>query len=198
VAALIDVSDIETALGRPAEDDEEEAKWQRYINSLSDYINARVSVSFFPVENGTSRLQADYDGEIQLTGPVTAVTSVKNFRSQQEDQYVDWDGLQTLFNLLPDQVVDVTWSYGYTDVPDDVVNIMITGVLAAVDEGSPLDMRAYKVGDVDEQYRQSTISNYFGDGLKAVLGKYGDNGFSIGTSDGGHYPDYQSRGFVNG
>lgn len=196
MGALIAISDLETALGRTFEDDEEEAKWQRYINSLSDYINSRVDVAFEIITDGVARLQANYEGEIFLKGPVSKVTSVKDFRTHQEDPYVDWDGISTLFNLWPDQVVDVTWSYGLAGVPDDIKNVMITGVLAALDEGSPIDLRSYKVGDVQEDMRQGSITQLFGFGINDVLTKYGTMHFTMNTASGGHYYDYHARGFT--
>lgn len=194
MSALITVADIENALGRGVEDDEEEAYWQFIIDSLSAFINNYVDVSFEPFTDATVRLQADQYGMIKLKGPVTGITSVKNFRSQLEDFYVDWDGIDTIFYAEPNAVLDVTYSYGYSEVPLDVKMLMISGVLAQIEEKSPVNLRSLQVGDVAEEYRDSPVSQLFGITAKTTLYKYKVHSYTIIASSAYDvFPDYMSN-----
>lgn len=196
MAALITIDDIEGALGRPAEDAEEEAQWQYYIDTISFLINDYVDVSFEVVEDEVRRFKANYEGEIELPGPVIDVTAVNNFRDGSADVYVDWDGMTTLFYLESEQVVDVTWSYGYTDVPDDIKSLVLTMTLNEINELSPTDLRSFKVGDVMEEYRDSQVAQLFGQMGLNVLNKYVNHTFTIDASGSGSYPDYLGQGFL--
>lgn len=196
MTALITVEDIEAALGREVADEEEEAQWQFLINSLSDFVNNYVDVSFVAIEDETRRFKADGLGQIKLPRPVTNVTSVSNFRTGNIDYYGDWDGLDLIYNLLPEQVVDVVFSYGYTEVPDDIKNLMLTGVLAQLEEISVVALRSFKVGDVEEQYRDGVATQLFGTTALNTLYKYVDNSFTINTGSSDRFPDYRSQGYL--
>lgn len=192
---LVTIPELEAALGRPPEDAEEEAVWQFYITTLSDFINNYVSVSFSRVTE-TVRRKASHSGIIELTTPVIEVTSVLDYRLQTEDLSVDFDGICELFYLLPDQVVDVTYTYGYEEVPQDIKNLVLAAVLAQVDETSPIALRAFRVGDVLEEYRDDLISKLFGVTAETTLNKYTKQSWTMDTSGGGWYPNYLGRGYV--
>lgn len=188
--ALVSIQDIEDTLGRSAEDAAEEAEWQFYINIISDFINNEVDVAFEPQTLVTERLRADAYGEVKLKGPVVNITSVKNFRTQEEDLYVDFDGVDTLYYLNPRQVVDVTYSYGYNTVPDDIRNLVISAILAQINEYAPVSLRSYTVGDVTEEYRTNFIHQILGEGAQKTLDKYSSRTFTINTADTDRFPDY--------
>lgn len=195
--ALITVQDIEVALGRDVDDTQEQSEWQFYIDTISDFINNYVNVSFERATDVTERLKADYYGQIKLTGPVVEITSVKNARTLQEDQWVDFDsGNNTLYYLEPNQTVLVTYTYGYSTIPDDIQQLVLATVLDQINEISPVSLRAFKVGDVEEQYRDGMLTQLFGMSGRKTLNKYGSNSYTINTGGADQFPDYKSRGFI--
>lgn len=194
MADLITVDDIEAALGREGTDEEVD-EWNRYIDVVSNYINNSVDVSFEPL-TVTTRLKADSYGQIRLIRPVTDITSVKNFRTGMEDLWVDFDGIDLLFYLEPHQVVDVTYSYGYDDVPEDVVNVCVNLVLTLVSEAPPTNLTKYKVGDVEELYSESRVASLVDDYVNEVLDNYRQEWYSIPLA-ADSFPDYRSRGYLD-
>lgn len=194
MADLISIDDIEAALGRPAEDAEEEALWAFYISVVSDYINEYVSVSFFLVEDEVKRFKASYSGEIQLVGPVHQVTDVVNFRTLMTCWWADWDGMNTIFGLEPQEVVDVTYTYGYEAVPADIVNLATSAVVRlAGGQETSVDLRSHQVGDVRDEYRDNGVAELLGSYGSTVLAKYADDTFTIDVSGSGRYPNYMSN-----
>jgi len=200
MSALITVQDVEDALGREAEDSEEIAQWQYYINVISLFINNFVDVSFEPLVLVTERLRADQYGQIKLKSPVNDVTSVKNFRTQEEDLYVDFDGIDLLMYLEPRQVVDVTYSYGYNVVPDDIHGLVLTLVLEQVNEIAPVNLKSHQVGDVVDVYAVTSVGKLFDQFAMDTLQKYATTQFTINTSAAGSdsFPDYTGgQAYVN-
>lgn len=194
--ALITVQDIEVALGREVDDLQEQAEWQYYIDTISDFVNNYVNVSFERAIGVTERLKADYYGQIRLTGPVVEITSVKNARTLEEDQWVDFDaGSSTLYYLEPNQTVLVTYTYGYSTIPDDIQQLVLATVLDQINEMSPVSLRAFKVGDVEEQYRDGILNQLFGMSGRKTLNKYGSNSYTINVAGSDQFTDYMSRGF---
>lgn len=195
--ALITVQDIETALGREADDSEELAEWQFYIDTISAFINSYVDVSFERLISVTETHKADHYGQVKLPGPVVEITSVKNYRTGLEDLECDFDpGNSTLFYLMPDQTFNITYTYGYSTIPDDIQQLVLSTVLDQINEISPVALRERKVGDVEEQYRDGVIQQLFGKSGKKTLNKYGSNSYTINASGADYYPDYQARGFI--
>jgi len=192
VSALITIADIENALGRGVEDEEEESGWQFIIDSLSAFINNFVDVSFEPYEDVTVRYKSDYYGQVKLIQPVTGISSIKNFRTQEEDFYIDWDGIDTIFYGCPEQVVDVTYSFGYSEVPADVKLLMVAGVLGQINEQSPVNLRSFQVGDVVEQYRDDFMTQLFGNMATVTLYKYTNHSYTINVAGSDRFPDYRS------
>ena len=194
MADLITIDDVSAAFGREPEDAEEEALWAFYISIVSDYINEYVSVSFFLVEGEVKRFKASYSGEIQLVGPVHQVTDVVNFRTLTTSWWADWDGMNTIFGLEPQEVVDVTYTYGYTSIPSDIVNLATSAVVRlAGGEETSVDLRSHQVGDVRDEYRDNGVAQLLGSYGSTVLAKYSDDTFTIDTSGSGRYPNYMSN-----
>ncbi len=195
--ALITVQDIEVALGREVEDSEELAEWQFYIDTISAFINDYVDCSFERFEDVTERFTADYYGQVKLPTPVVSITSVKDVRWGNEDLSVDFDiGTNSLFYLLPGQVVNITYTYGYSTIPDDIQQLVLSTVLAQINEIAPVALRQFKVGDVEEQYRESEIQKLFSITGRRTLNKYGSNSYTINVSGADQFPGYKPRGFI--
>ncbi len=195
LAYLITTADIEDALGRAPYNAAEEAAWQQAIVVVSNYINSKVRVGF-ATTTVTATYQADSYGQIYLREPVTNIASIKNYRTQQEDLYVDYDGVYKLFNLEPQQVVVVTYTYGYSEPPQDIKDLATTLAIAQINESSaPVGLRRYKVGDVEEQYTGDGASRHIlDDMINGVLDNYRRKWYSIPLSLE-YFPDYVPRGF---
>jgi hypothetical protein len=156
VVALLDLEDIVVVIGRGPESGAEAAQWQWYINSVSAYINDYVDVSFETKTGDVVRYQADYYGMIDLGGgPVSTVSSVKNVRSNAETSWV-WDGLTTLSRLDPNEVVDVTYTHGYSAVPDDIKHVATQAISDVLGLGATGTLTSFTVGDVTEAYSKPT------------------------------------------
>lgn len=174
MVALLDLDDIETAIGRPPASAEEEAQWQFYIDAISAFINSYVSVSFEELAGDVVRYEADYYGVIDLGGdPVSAVNSVVGWQSQEGVSYY-WNGLDELRGLCPNEVVDVDYDHGYAVVPDDIKFLATQAVLGILDLGATGAIKSFTVGDVTEVYSDSG-----GEGISvtlsgAVLSNYSD------------------------
>lgn len=195
LAYLITTADIEDALGRAAYNAAEEAAWQQAIVVVSNYINSKVRVGF-ATTTVTATYQADSYGCIYLREPVTNISSIKNYRTQEEDLWVDFDGVYKLFNLEPQQVVVVTYTYGYSEPPQDIQDLATTLAIAQINESSaPVGLRRYKVGDVEEQYTgDGTSRHILDDMINGVLDNYRRRWYSIPLSLE-YFPDYTPRGF---
>jgi hypothetical protein len=166
MVALLEIEDIEAAIGRSAVDATEEAKWQFYIDAVSSFINGYVDVSFEELTDDVVRYQADYYGLIDLGGgPVSTVNSVKEWRSQLETVW-DWDGIDQLFNLCPNQTVDVDYDHGYAAVPDDIKFLAAQVVIGVLQLGISGTVTSFTVGDVTEVYASQS-----GDDATAVLSR---------------------------
>lgn len=152
MVALLDLEDVIIVVGRPPASAEEAAQWQFQINAVSAYINSYVDVSFEYKEDDVVRYEADYYGVIDLGGdPVSTVTSVVDWQSQSAVSYY-WNGLDELYGLYPNQVVDVTYTHGYATIPDDVKYMATQAVFGALDLGATGSLTSYTVGDVTEAY----------------------------------------------
>lgn len=175
MAALIDLEDIIIVAQREPTSGEEAALWQFYIDAVSDFINSYVyPVSFVEVTDDVVRRQADSYGLIDLGGdPVSTVSSVKNWRTQLETAW-DWDGLGQIGLLDPHEVVEITFTHGYTSVPGDIKNAAVQAVLGAIGLGATGPLTSFTVGDVTEVYshqRQDTTLSVISL-AKDVLDKY--------------------------
>lgn len=152
---LLELEDIIVSVGREPNDANEAAQWMYYIESVSAFINSYVSTSFEVISGDVKRYQADYHGQIHLGGdPVSTVTSVKDWQSQSDVSYI-FNGIDLLFNLYPNQVVDVTYTHGYATVPDEIKYMAVEAVNGVLGLGAPGQITSFTVGDVTEVYRSN-------------------------------------------
>ncbi len=175
MVALLDLEDLIVVIGRPPATAEEAAQWQFQIDAISAYINSYVSVSFELIEDDIVRYEADYYGVINLGGdPISTVSSVVSWQSQSAVSYY-WNGLDEIRGLCPNEVVDITYSHGYSTIPEDVKHMATQAVTGVLDLGATGSLTSFTVGDVTEVY-----SNPDGNGVttvslqRAVLDKYSD------------------------
>lgn len=197
---LITLADLQDALGTAPAGDIEEATWRRSIATVSNFINSYCDTGFELVTDDVKRFKADWCGEIHLPkGPIHKVTSVVDFRYPEmgTDYYIDWDGMDTLFYALPEQVVIVTYTHGLDGAPQDVKDLVVEVCDNIID--GPEDIKQFQVGDVMEQLNPSFVTSMFGDIGNQILSQYGGgcNRYTIDTSGSGRYPDYNFHGYVN-
>lgn len=182
MVALLDIEDLIVALGREPVDAAEAAKWQFNIDGVSAFINGYVTVSFEPLTNDVVRYQADYYGAVCLGGdPTSSVSSIKDARSGLETVW-DWDRFNTIFYLEPNQVVDVTYSHGYSAVPADVSYMATQAVLGVLNLGTTGTLTSFTVGDVTEVYENSREDGTVATVVslsRTVLDKYTDSDHSL-------------------
>lgn len=180
MVALLDLEDLITALNREPASPGEAAQWQFYIEAVSAFINGYVSASFEVLEDDIVRYKADYYGFIDLGGdPISSVDSVKNWQTASETVWI-FDGMDRIFYLQPNEVVDVTYTHGYAAVPDDVKYMATQAVLGVLNLGATGEITSFTVGDVTEVYAKPmddgavatvvSLSN-------SVLGKYTNDQF---------------------
>lgn len=189
MVALLDIDDVIVAIGREPESPEETAQWQFYIEAISSFINSYVSVSFALIEGDVVRYEADYYGVIDLGGdPVSTVNSVKGWQSQAETTWM-FNGIDRIFGLCSNEVVDVNYDHGYTAVPKDIVSLATQVVLGILGLGATGPVSSFTVGDITEVYSLSksgqdvTVATF----SKAVLDKYTDtcSSWRLGYSPNG-------------
>lgn len=156
MVSLITVEDVEVALGRSAQDGAEEAQWQQKINHISAFIDGYVDVSFTVKTDHVIRAQADYYGVIYLGGdPVSTVSSIAHVGDTVAAGVPLWDGLHTIYGLEPLEVVDITYTHGYSSIPEEIKAVCLEGVLAVLglgEQGTSGPIRQVTVGDVTESY----------------------------------------------
>lgn len=173
MAALFTIADFEDATGVEVLP-EDEPKMQFMINAISQYIIDYTGNNFFVIEDYTERCQADYYGIVLLPPPVDEVSSVKSARSNEEISYWDWDDNRTVFNLQPHETVLVTYSGGFTEVPEDIFSLAIDVLKQAVLPPTDNSMTQFTVGDVSEKYFKGKISSLIDDLGFRTLNNYTD------------------------
>lgn len=195
LANLITLADLIEAMGRDPYNEEEQAYWERIITTVSYYINSKVRVGFAST-TVSATYQADSQGVIYLREPVTNIASVTNYRTGNADLWVDFDGVCKLFYLEPHQVVNVVYTYGYSEVPQDIQDLAISLCVQQITEEMPSNLTSYKVGDVEQKYSGgSTSQMMFDDMVNGVLDNYRRRWYTIPiTID--VYPDYSPQGYV--
>ncbi len=185
MVALLDLEDIIIVVGRAPETAEEAAQWQFQINAVSAYINSYVSVSFEEIEDDVVRYESDYYGLINLGGdPVSTVSSVVDWESQLATSYY-WNGLDQIRYLNSNQVVDVTYTHGYSEVPEDIKHVATEAVVGVLGLGATGSITSFTVGDVTEVYSDPSADGTSVVTLqKGVLDKYTDTygSFRLGTN----------------
>lgn len=184
MTALLTVDDIEDAVGYPPATPEIEAQWQFYIDAVSAFINGYVDVSFEELADDVVRFRADYYGIISFgPDPVSVVTSVKAYLTGLETVW-SFDGMSEIQYLNANEVVDVTYSHGYSAVPDEVKFAAAQAVLGALNLGVPGNLTSFTVGDVSESYSTPEGSTAIITLSSTVLNKYtsGQTSWRLGKS----------------
>lgn len=169
--ALFTIADFEDATGIEILP-EDEPKIQFRIDAISNYIIDYTGYNFFPPSAITEKCTADYYGLVSLPRPVVDVTSVKNARTNQELSYWDWDGDRYIYNLLPHDVVTVTYTGGFQSIPDDVFTAAIDILRVAIAPADQNSLVAYTVGDVTEKYFKGQIQQFIDDFAQRTLDNY--------------------------
>lgn len=156
--ALLTISDLEVASGTDIPT-LEEPRYQFYINAVTSYIETYLDQTFTAVSNEDLICQADSRGCITFSS-LTSVSAV-----QERDNWLGtytaytsgnygFDGVGTIYGLVPYTTYKVTVSYGWSTVPADIKAVATQLVMA----GSGLEPSAagglsrYRVGDVEETY----------------------------------------------
>lgn len=151
MAALITVDELEEALGRTLVG-AEITQAEYYIRTVSAYVQRYTNTFFTPVEDEVVRQQSDYRGMVVLSPyPIREVGDVTRVLPNPcSGLFYAFDGLDTLYNLEPHTVYDVTISYGYETTPDDIKGVVTEMVRMAL--ANPTNLSQYRVGDVTETY----------------------------------------------
>lgn len=177
--AIILVADLASFMGRTFTSSESEQA-SALIDVVEAAIESETGVSFTPVVDDAIRIQADGHGIIELKRkPVTAVTSVKDMDGLDIDS-VEFDGLATLYNLYPNQVVDIVYSHGFSTVPRDIRGVALGAASRVM--YNPSGLRQETVGAISVTYpgiggEAGTIN--FSALERKILSKYGDDAASM-------------------
>lgn len=146
MAALITLDELEKALGGPV-DNQDQAQYT--IDMISSFVNSKVSVSFEKHENETFRSRSDAHGTIRLVGPVDEVAGVTRPNSACTVNF-RFDDLDLLYNLQGNTAYDVTATWGYDEVPDDIKFFVTEACKTAIN--NPNSALSFRVGDVTETF----------------------------------------------
>lgn len=189
VLALTTIDDIEAATGDPIPLSEE-PKWQAYIDSVSSFVNGYVDDIFEEITDDVVRYQADYYGLIDLGGgPISDVSLISNWRTDAEVSYAYWNGIDQIYGLQPLQVVDVTYTHGWVEIPDDIKFMVRDIVLGVLELGTSGPIRSFTVGDVSEVYDTTAGGKVAGVTLAGhTLARYCTTDYTLRLG-AGHYPD---------
>lgn len=158
----------------------ETAQAQAIIDVVEGAIESETGISFTPVIDDAIRIQADGHGIIELRSrPVTSITSVTDMDGVAID-YVEFDGLSTLYNLFPNQVIDLVYSHGFATVPKDIKGVALGSASRVM--YNPSGLRQETVGAISVTYpgiggEAGTIN--FSSLERAILAKYGENAASM-------------------
>lgn len=177
--AIITTEELAAFMGRTFTASET-AHAQAVINVVEGAIESETGISFTPVMDDAIRIQADGHGIIELhSRPVTSVASIVDMDGIEID-YVEFDGLSTLYNLHPNQVVDIVYSHGFATAPRDIKGVALGSASRVM--YNPSGLRQETVGAISVTYpgiggEAGTIN--FSSFEKGVLSKYSDNAASM-------------------
>lgn len=145
MAALIELSDLERAMG-PIEDP---IYAQYIIDMISSFVNSKVTVSFEKHTNETIRSRSNAHGIITLEGPVDEVAGVTRPNSACLVNF-RFDDIDRLYNLMGNTAYDVTYTWGYDEVPEDIKFFVTEACKTAIN--NPNSALSFRVGDVTETF----------------------------------------------
>lgn len=151
---LTSIDALEAALGHELESGDE-GQAQYYITLVSRYIEAYTRVKFEETTT-TIHTKSDYYGVVELPGgPVVSVDEVLYFHGSEPPGW-QWDGDDMIYGLEPKIAVDVTYTYGYDSIPEEIAAIATEGakrLMLSPDGQEAGPLLRYKVGDVEEMYK---------------------------------------------
>jgi len=150
---LVTLAELVDAVGRdpltPADGayKDEQAEWESMISFISNSVLAFLPQDFATSTDDEVRFRADSRGEVHLTGtPVASVSTVFSVPIYDEASVDEllydafFDGVESICNLAPYQVVDVTYTHGYSAVPDDVKDMALEVMKLILQLGSPVSV----------------------------------------------------------
>jgi hypothetical protein len=181
--ALFTLEELAVALGREITDDEE-PYYQYLIDSVSVYIESYTGVAFSRHEDETVRYRADGHGIIKLIGPVESVSSMTAVHGTDPFKTYDyyfgpyWDGFDEVYYLPAYAVVDITYTYGLGEVPEDIKKAAIEAVAGRISGSDGAQLDTYIVGDVTEKFKQPWGYENFSQMAQLVLDSYRGVGLS--------------------
>lgn len=163
---LLQIHDLEIALDRTLDNDEE-PNAHYLIDAITAYIETVTDTAFSPHTNETVRELADFYGVVTLSpGPVTLVSSVTAINYISPIWH--FDGYNTIYNLYPNQVVDIVYSYGLDQVPPDIKYAaaeMVKSVIQGLPEGG---LKSKQVGDVNYAFADAATHKFHGLGADVL------------------------------
>lgn len=196
MADLIEISDVETAIGRPPADATESAQWGFYITAVSSFINSLVDDSFEELTDDVLRYQADYYGVIHLKGgPVEEVTLVTNYKTGEELAAWDWDGLDKIVVRDALRVCNVTYTHGWATVPPDITSLCTNMVIDSINGQDSEELVSYQVGDVNEKF--AALPSFNNSHTEDILDQYRDTEANWALGGSGRYPDIEPSDWQN-
>lgn len=149
--ALLTQQDLENVMGplKPSQ----EALAAFLIGRVTAYLRLTTGCSFEPVIDYVFRAKADITGRILLDAfyPTTDVSNFHDFVSDVDIAYPRWDGISTLYNFHPRQVVDITIDYGFEDAPEDIKGVALEAVRRGM-AANATTLKTKTVGDVTYVY----------------------------------------------
>jgi hypothetical protein len=204
VTDLITVGDVEIAIGRDLTA-AETARVEQLISQVSSYIETRTGLAFEPFTDRTVRFQSDYTGTVDLSpGPATSVTSVTavvttGYFLPATGLSFGYDGFNTVYNLYPCQAVDIVYSGGLEEIPEDLAGVCLDGVLRkflAGPAGATSGAISKKmVGGVAYEY--AIDSRSFSDDSLAILDLYSsDEEYGTFYTGGRDFPGIWQDGVI--
>lgn len=179
MSALLTVEDLEDAMGGVDFTEAQTAVASYLIGRVSSYLESATNCSFSPITDYTARKKANDYGEISLQDfyPVTDISNFHDFCTDLDISYPRWDGIETLRNLFPNQVIDVTFDYGFATVPADIKGVATEACRRGMaTNATNLVMKT--VGDVIYEYGdmftfnaadQQVIDSYSSDSQRTLM-----------------------------
>lgn len=176
--ALLTLEDLAIALGREITT-EEEPVFQRTIDAMTVFIEDYTGVAFTLHEDETVRYRADGRGIVRLRGPVDEVVTITPVLPTgpswaEYDYYYGpfYDNFDEIYYLPPYGVVDVTYTFGFEEVPDDIREAATEAVLGRLSGSDGAQLDTYTVGDVTERFKQPWGYENFSQMAQGVLDSY--------------------------
>lgn len=176
--SFIVLDDISVAMGLGTPEtfsNNQAAQLQYYIDFVCTYIESECGVSFTQRTDAVRRYTADQWGRVCLVeNNISVVTDIKD-SSGNSLQFWTFDGVNQLESFWPWMVVDVTLTYGLTEVPLDIKGVAIEAVKRAGGTGkSGQAVNSHQVGDVRDTYSGGLDSALaFTKTEKDILERYG-------------------------